>query len=70
MYVSPNYKSRAALKRGIAAGDVVTIYQTGPYGGNEPRDAKGIAVEGPHFPQAHSWYGTVDVSNGFVTRVR
>ena len=70
MYVSPNYKSKAALKRAIAAGETVTIFQVGPFGGNEPENGKGIAVEGPHYPAAHSWYGQVDVVDGNVTKVR
>jgi hypothetical protein len=69
MYVSPNYKSKAALKRGLAAGDFVTIFQVGPFGGNEPENAPRQAVEGPHFPAAHSWYGIVKVENGVVTKV-
>ncbi len=70
MYVQPNYKSKAALKRGLNAGDYVTIYQVGPFGGNEPENAKGLAVEGPHFPAPHSWYGQVTVEDGQVVSVR
>ena len=70
MYVDPNYKSKAALKRGIEAGDSITIFQPGPYGSMVPLDGRNIAVEGPHFPQAHSWYGKVDVCGGKVLKVR
>lgn len=69
MYVSPNYKSKAALKRGLKAGDYVTIFQVGPFGGNEPRNAERQAVEGPHYPQPHSWYGIVKVVDGQVVKV-
>ncbi len=70
MYVSPNYKSKAALKRGLVAGEYVTIFQVGPFGGNEPNDARGPAVEGPHYPAPHSWYGQVTVVDGQVTEVK
>ena len=68
MYVQPNYKSKAALKRGIAAGDYVTIYQVGPFGGGEPENAV-LSVEGPHFPAAHSWYARIKVEDGQVVKV-
>jgi hypothetical protein len=63
-------KSKAALKRAVAAGDVVTIFQPGPFGGNEPENGKGIAVEGPHYPEPHRWYAQVDVADGQIVRVR
>ena len=70
MYVSPNYKSKKLLKEAVAAGKTVTIFQPGPFGGGEPKDAKGIAVEGPHYPEPHKWYAQVDVENGRVVKVR
>ncbi len=70
VYVNPNFKSKAALKRAIAAGEEVTIFQPGPFAGSEPSNGHGIAVEGPHYPQAHTWYGQVDVTDGLVTKVK
>ena len=70
MYVDPNFKSKAALQRAIRAGDHVTIFQPGPYSDSVLRNGKGIAVEGPHYPKPHTWYGQVDVSGGQVVRVR
>ena len=69
MYVSPNFKTKKALKEAIAAGQKVTIFQPGPFGGNEPKNAQ-LAIEGPHYPEPHKWYATVTVKNGYVTKVK
>lgn len=70
MYVTPNYPSKAALRRAVEAGETVTIWQPGPFGGNEPTNATKVAVEGPHYPEPHRWYGQVDVVDGKVVKVR
>lgn len=68
-YVSPNIKSKAALKRAIAASERVTVYQPG---GMFPLTVTNgrVSVEGPHYPAPHSWYAVVAVDeNNRVTRV-
>lgn len=67
MYVSPNFKSKAALKRALADGDKnISAYSPGPF----PCPIDGVvAIEGPHFPKPHSWYAQVRVVNGYVTEV-
>jgi len=69
MYTDKNYKSKAELKRDVAAGVRVTYHQPGPFGGNEPRDGT-IYCEGPHYPQPHRWYATCEVKNGIIVKVR
>lgn len=69
MYVSPNFKTKKALKEAVAAGKEVTIFQPGPFGGNEPTDGE-TSVEGPHFPQPHSWYARVTLENGKIVKVK
>ncbi len=70
MYISPNLKSKAAVKRALAEGVNISIYQPGPFGGNEPDNAVGLAVEGPHFPEPHKWYGQVTVVDGAVVSIK
>jgi hypothetical protein len=70
MYISPNFKTKKLLREAVMSGRKVTIFQPGPFGGSEPQNAKGIAIEGPHYPAAHSWYAQVDVVDGFVTKVK
>ena len=68
MYTTTDYKSKAELKRAIKAGVEVTIYQPGPFAGNEPRDGT-VCLEGPHFPKPHTWYATATMTDGRVTKV-
>lgn len=52
----------------MKAGKIVTIYQPGPFGGNEPRDGS-TAVKGPHYPEPHKWYARVELKDGQVVKV-
>ena len=67
MYTTENFKSKKALKDAVAAGKQVTLYAPGI--GFPPTNGS-CAVEGPHYPQPHSWYAEVTVENGLVTKVR
>lgn len=68
MYTTKNFKTKKALKDAIAAGEKVTYYQPGPFGGKEPREGK-IFLEGPHYPEAHKWYAQAVVKDGLVVKV-
>ena len=66
MYVSPNFKTKKALKEAIAEGKPVSIFSPGPF----PAQHSGtIAVEGPWYPQLHSWYARVKVEDGKVIKI-
>ena len=67
MYVSPNFKSKKALKTAIAAGETVTVFSPGV--GN-PTDNGFEHVEGPHYPKPHRWYGKVQIKDGKVIDVK
>lgn len=67
MYVSPNFKSKKALKESVAAGEVVLVFSPGPF----PAKKDGTeTVEGPHYPEPHRWYAQVVVENGRVVKVK
>lgn len=66
MYVSPNFKSKKALRDAVKAGDVVTVFSPGPF--PCPQDGR-IAVEGPHYPEPHRWYASVQVEGGKITKM-
>lgn len=71
MYVSPNFKTKKALREAVAAGKHVIIFQPNDmFGNGSPSEGKGIAVEGPHYPEPHKWYAQVDVENGVVVKVK
>lgn len=66
MYTVTNFKSKAALKRAIAAGDQVTTYQPG---GFFPAETEGIIyLEGPHYPEPHRWYAQAQVKDGIIIK--
>lgn len=69
MYTTTNYKSKKAIKDAIVAGVKITIYQPGPFGGNEPKDGS-VTLEGPHYPEPHRWYATATIKNGLVVAVK
>lgn len=66
MYVEPNFKSKKALKEAVKAGEQVRVFSPGPF----PAPTQGrTSVEGPHYPEPHRWYASVEVTNGVVTKV-
>ena len=67
MYVSPNFKTKRALKEAVAQGKIVTVFSPGPF----PAAQNGReTVEGPHYPAPHTWFAQVEVENGRVVKVR
>jgi hypothetical protein len=70
MYVETNYQSKKALKKAVSAGVQLGVYQPNNFM-NTPRPENGTcAVEGPWYPQAHKWYATVTLKNGFIVSVK
>ena len=66
MYLSPNFKSKAAAKRAIAENVVVTVFAPGL--GTVPEN--GVAtIEGPHYPKPHTFYGKAFIENGKVVKI-
>ena len=69
MYTVKNFKTKKALKEAVANGEQVTVYQPGPFGGNEPTEGQ-IFLEGPHYPEPHRWYAEAWLKNGVVVKVK
>ncbi len=69
MYVDGNPKTKAQLKRDIAAGAECYVISPGPF--STPFTAGQIvSVEGPHYPKPHSWYARVLLdSDGRIVKV-
>lgn len=66
-YTVTNYKTGKAVKEAIAAGEKVAVYQPGPFGPQVPDGW--CCLEGPHYPQPHSWYVGVIVKDGCAVAV-
>jgi hypothetical protein len=75
MYTTRNFPTKRALKEAVArrlANDdspPVTVYQPGPFSGNEPTDGW-VSLEGPHYPSPHTWYATALLRDGIVIKVK
>jgi len=68
VYTHTNFKTKKALKEAVAAGKKVTVFQPGPFGGNVPENGR-ISLEGPHYPEPHSWYASAVLKDGIVIKV-
>lgn len=68
MYTETNFPSKKALREAVARGDVVTVFQPGPFAATAPRDGT-VALEGPHYPQPHRWYARAVIQGGRVVKV-
>jgi hypothetical protein len=66
MYVSPNFPSKAALRKALAAGEEVTVFAPGL---GTPAENGPETVEGPHYPKPHTWYARVEMKDGRVVKV-
>lgn len=67
MYVHPNFKTKKALREAVAAGQRVEVFSPGPFPANQNGRE---SVEGPHYPEPHRWYASVEVTDGIVTKVK
>ncbi len=70
MYISPNLPSKAAIKRAIAAGDEITVFQPNNMFNVTPPQDGTVTVEGPHYPKPHKWYGQATLVSGVVVSIK
>jgi len=64
-YTVQNFKTKKAFREAVAERDV-PVFQPGPFG-PEVKDGTGY-FEGPHYPEAHTWYASAPVVDGVVPR--
>lgn len=68
MYVQSNPKTKKALREALKSGETLTVIN--PVTGRVQYDAGFYYVEGPHFPQHHSWYAKVECNRkGQIIRI-
>jgi hypothetical protein len=67
MYADINFKTKKAFREAVEAGEEVGVFSAGI--GSPPETGR-VAVSGPHYPEPHRWYATVNVENGRVVKVR
>jgi len=67
MYTQIDFKSAAALKRALNAGEKIRCYSPGVF----PCPTNGtISLEGPHYPKPHTWYATGEMKDGLLVSVK
>ena len=63
-YTSKNFRTKKELKEALQRGEQVRVFQPGCFG-PDVRDGR-VALEGPHYPQAHTWYASATVKDGYI----
>jgi len=64
-----SFATKKALKEAVAAGKKVIAKDNTPWG-QKPIDNGSACIEGPCAPKPHSWYASVTVENGYITKVK
>ena len=68
MYTVTNYKTKKAMKEDFKAGKQIEVFQPG---GFFPGKTDGVVgLEGPHYPQAHSWYAEATIADSIIVKVK
>ncbi len=67
MYTTENFKTKKAMREAVKSGKQVSVFQPGGFfdGKTDGR----ITLEGPHFPQAHTWYAQAVIADGVIVKV-
>ncbi len=68
MYATGNPKTKKALKEAVASGKQVEAFQAGGMFGGQ-RDGQ-VCIEGPWYPQPHSFYATAILKDGIIQSVK
>lgn len=70
-YVNPNFPSKKAFMQAVKDGMTVRLYQpNGDLTGSTIPENGTISVEGPHYPQPHTWYAQVTLKDGEIVRIK
>ena len=70
-YVSPNFKTKKALREAIAAGKDIVVFQPNiDITGAKVPDNGVVYLEGPHYPARHSWYAVGTMENGKLVKIK
>ena len=67
LYTVKNYKTKKAVREAVQAGERVAVYQPG---GLVPVVPGKNAVEGPHYPDAHTWYASAVIADGVIVSIK
>jgi len=67
LYTSKNYKTKKAMREAFKTGEKIAVYQPGGFFPGKT-DGK-VTLEGPHYPEPHRWYASVEIKDSVITRI-
>lgn len=67
MYTDTNFKTKKEFLNAFHSGQKIHAYQPGGFFASQTVGP--AALEGPHYPAAHTWYASVTLEDGYVVRV-
>ena len=67
LYTVKNYRTKKAVREAVQAGERVAVYQPN---GLKPVVPGKNAVEGPHYPDAHTWYASAVIADGVIVSIK
>jgi hypothetical protein len=67
LYCDRNFRTKKELREAVARGEHITVFAPGL---GEPRRNGRETVEGPHYPEPHRWYATVEMKDGYIISVK
>ena len=67
-YTERNFKTKKALIEAVRRGEPVGYYNPGLGAPIGPNDT--IYLEGPHYPQPHTWCAKAKLVNGCIVEVK
>lgn len=68
MYADIDFKTKKQLKEAVLAGRKIGVYNpSGMF--PAPTDGK-VSIEGPHYPNPHSWYASAEIKDGIIIKVK
>lgn len=73
MYTTTNFKSKKELKEAVASGRKIGVFQPNDMFGVGDRVQRGkhnVTLEGPHYPQPHTWYAQAEILDGVIIKVK
>lgn len=68
-YTETNYKTKKQVKEALKEGTKIRCFQPGPFGPDTAENGY-IALEGPHYPEPHRWYGAGTMKDGLLVSIK
>lgn len=66
-YTEDNFRSKSELRKALAEGKQIRVFQPGL--GSVPENGT-VYLEGPHYPEPHSWYAEGRMLEGLLVSVK